>query len=67
MPSWLPAVLMFIVVLIFQAGGYFYLVRNHLPHILHKLDCLATGQRLLGERVARIEGALRLPPGLTEH
>ena len=67
MPSWLLELILFTAVAIFNAGGVFYLAKNHFPHVNRKLDALAIGQRLLGERVARIEGALRLPPGLTEH
>jgi hypothetical protein len=49
------------VVVVFNAGGIFYLVKNHFPHVNRKLDRILAIQINHGERISHIEGALHLP------
>ena len=70
MPSWIPEMFLAVLVIVFNAGGFYYLMRNHFPHVNRKLDQLLRIQNFHGERISRIEGALGLSPShqhLTEH
>jgi len=67
----LEAYLIGVVVLVFNAGGVFYLAKNHFAHINVKLDSIADRfdirLRSVEQRLARLEGALRFPRDLTEN
>lgn len=67
----LEAYLIGSVVLIFNAGGIFYLAKNHFAHVNAKLDSLGDRfdlrLRTVEQRLARLEGALRFPRDLTEN
>jgi hypothetical protein len=67
----LEAYLIGVVVLVFNAGGVFYLAKNHFAHINVKLDSISDRfdlrLRSVEQRLARLEGALRFPRDLTEN
>ena len=54
------------IVVIFNAGGVFYLAKNHFAHVNDKLDKILNRQGRAEQRIARIEGVLSIPADLTE-
>jgi hypothetical protein len=63
----LVEILVGLIIIVFNAGGVFYLAKNHFAHVNAKLDAIAVRLGYIEQRVARLEGALSFPRNLTEN
>ena len=56
--TWPLRDMVFLVILIFNAGGFVWMTFNHLTHIKKALDEILERLGLLEQRVARMEGEI---------